>query len=571
MSGIDEALDEAITELNSITVDAEIQVRNLAKREVDVRLAPFDVAIDTMTGPEVIERGAFRGIAPDSVLLMGLEHEVHLGIGQDGKVIPVRRPMGRSYAIEERDDGGYGSFRVAKTSAGDEFLALADEGVIRGVSVEMGRNVKTRSEMRSGRRTSVVTFTDTRAISPTYHPAYASAQVLAMRAEQEDAPVATENEAATAAPDETPAAPPAPIQVVHAARSDEDRSLIARMAREVRPVVRHRPRPRREDGGAQPDGLPASRRSTGRARRDARRVDGRGDQADDRRDGSRRAEEPRRRPDHGRERGRRARCVRRPHPRRHRRASAVHVDDDDHLSPPQAGMQLVVPKIVTRPTVGVQSAEKGNLASTDTSITTESFTVATYGGGGDISIQLLKRSDPSFLELYLRLLAEALSIELEEAAVAALIAAVADGGPEPATALNPNSLSLGAAFQTRFSAIRRGPDTIWLSSEAIGEFIDAKATTTNVPLYAQITANFDVPGGISGTIQGLRAVHVPALDAKGAYAIVGPSEGFAHAEDGSYTLQVDVPSKAGRDVFLVTMAWMIPWYPEAFTLYNVAS
>ena len=197
--------------------------------------------------------------------------------------------------------------------------------------------------------------------------------------------------------------------------------------------------------------------------------------------------------------------------------------------------------------------------------------MATYGGGGDISIQLLKRSDPSFLELYLRLLAEALSIELEEAAVAALIAAVADGGPEPAVALNPNSLSLGAAFQTSFSAIRRGPDTIWLSSEAIGEFIDAKATTTNVPLYAQITANFDVPGGISGTIQGLRAVHVPALDAKGAYAIVGPSEGFAHAEDGSYTLQVDVPSKAGRDVFLVTMAWMVPWYPEAFTLYNVAS
>ena len=121
------------------------------------------------------------------------------------------------------------------------------------------------------------------------------------------------------------------------------------------------------------------------------------------------------------------------------------------INAPQAGMQLVVPKIVTRPTVGVQSSEKGDLASTDTSITTESFTVATYGGGGDISIQLLKRSDPSFLELYLRLLAEALSIELEEAAVAALIAAVADGGPEPAIALNPNALALGAAFQTSFT------------------------------------------------------------------------------------------------------------------------
>ena len=270
MSGIDEALDEAITELNSITVDADITVRNLAKREVDVRLAPFDVAIDTITGPEVIERGAFRGIAPDSVLLMGLEHEVHLGIGQDGKVIPTRRPMGRSYAIEERDDGGYGSFRVAKTSAGDEFLALAEDGVIRGVSVEMGRNVKTRSEMRSGRRTSVVTFTDTRAISPTYHPAYASAQVLAMRAEQEDAPVAADNEAATAAPEasETPKTeapsgrPRGPVRRGPFAHR--------RHGPEVRPVIRHRPRPPREDRGAQSDGLPASRRGTVGVRRDSR-------------------------------------------------------------------------------------------------------------------------------------------------------------------------------------------------------------------------------------------------------------------------------------------------------------
>ena len=155
--------------------------------------------------------------------------------------------------------------------------------------------------------------------------------------------------------------------------------------------------------------------------------------------------------------------------------------------------------------------------------------------------------------------------------MAALITAISDGGPEPAVALNPEDLSLGAAFQNSFDAVRRPPDTMWLSSEAVGGFIDAKASGTNAPLYSNLTANFTAAGGVGGTISGLRAVHVPALDTKGSYAIVGPSSGFAWAEDGTFTLQVDVPSKAGRDVALVGMVWHVPWYPEAFTLFNVAS
>jgi hypothetical protein len=243
----------------------------------------------------------------------------------------------------------------------------------------------------------------------------------------------------------------------------------------------------------------------------------------------------------------------------------------ERIPTPDSGMSLVVPKITQRPTVAEQETEKALLSSQKSIITTQSFAVATYGGVGDISLQLLKRSDPSFLELYLRLLAEAYAIETEDAATGALITAINDGGPEPATALDPEALNLGAAFQSSFDAIRRPPDTIWLSSEAVAAFIDAKASGTNAPLYSNLSANFTAAGGVGGTISGLRAVHVPALDDKGAYAIVGPSSGFAWAEDGTYTLQVDVPAKAGRDVALVGMVWFVPWYPEAFTLFNVAS
>ena len=562
---IEELLDEVNAALNTVTVDADITVRNIAKREVDVRLAPFDTVIETIGGPETIERGAFAGMAPDSILLMGLEHEVHLGIGQDGKVVPVRRPMGRSFAVEERSDAGYATVRVAKTGPGDEFLALADDGVIRHISIEMGRNARVRREKRNGRTTNVVEFADVRAVSPTYHPAYEGAEVLAVRAEAEVPEVATETDAATVAPAEEPAAPltvrsefdvegavnglAAGLTKITDIFGEKLERLEerARMSFEI-PGELDTPEKKVTIGTWMTTALKIL---TGeripdaqyRVTQDFITTDNAGVVPDAFID----------------------RLIGVIDPRRPFMATTTRIDM------PSAGMQLVVPKITQRPTVALQSAEKALLSSQKSIIGTESFDLKTYGGVGDLSIQLLKKSDPSFLELYLRLLAEAYAIETEEAAVASLITAINDGGPEPATALNPASLNLGAAFQTSFTAIRTGPDTIWMSSEAVAEFVDAKASGTNAPLYSNLAANFTAAGGVGGTIQGLRAVHVPALDAKGAYAIVGPSSGFAWAEDAGFTLQVDVPSKAGRDVAFVNMVYFVPWYPEAFSLYNVAS
>jgi len=240
------------------------------------------------------------------------------------------------------------------------------------------------------------------------------------------------------------------------------------------------------------------------------------------------------------------------------------------LETPAAGIDITVPIITQRPTTAVQSSEKSEVDSTKTIISSNNFDMVTIAGAGDLSIQLIKRSSPSFLALWLELLAEAYAIDAEDQALRALFNATG-GGITAADPLNPANLSLGAAYQTSFNAIRRPPDTLWLSTEAIGEFIDAKATTTNQPLYPGLNASATAAGGISGTVSGLRVVHVPALDAHGSFGIVGPSSGFAWAEDGTYELQADVPSKAGRDVGIVGMMWFVPWYPAAFTLYNVAS
>jgi hypothetical protein len=241
------------------------------------------------------------------------------------------------------------------------------------------------------------------------------------------------------------------------------------------------------------------------------------------------------------------------------------------LNTPVSGMSLTMPKIVTRPTVAEQAlngtpTEKAELSSTATSVTTVTFDAVSKGGAGDISLQLLKRSDPSFLGLYLELLAEAYAQEAEQEAVESLLAS----GTLSGGAMDPEALVLASAWQGTFDAIRRPPDTIWLSSAAVGAFLDAKADGSNAPLYGQITANFSAGAGVGGSISGLRAVHVPALDATASDVIIGPSTGFAWAEDGTYTLQVDVPAKAGRDVAIIGMLWFAPLYPAAFTVYSVA-
>jgi hypothetical protein len=246
------------------------------------------------------------------------------------------------------------------------------------------------------------------------------------------------------------------------------------------------------------------------------------------------------------------------------------------LDLPPSGMSLVVPKILVRPTAAVQARfndesapEKSDVDSTATSITNVSFDAITIAGGGDISLQLLKRSSPSYLALFLELLAEAYGGTSEDEAIAALLATEGGSGMTDGGTLDPEDLTLGDAWAAG-AAVKKPINTMWLSSAGVAGFIDAKASGTNAPLYSNIQAGFTAGAGPAGTISGLRPVYVPALDATEFDVLVGPSSGFGWTEDGTYTLQVDVPAKAGRDVALVGIMWFAPMYPTAFTGYAIA-
>jgi phage head maturation protease len=547
------------TRLIDVVEQSDIQVRSIAKREIDVRLLPWDTTIETLQGPEMFVRGAFAGVPNDGLLLMGLEHEASMGIGQDGRPVLTRRPHGRSSRVWEGDDGPYATFRVARTQSGDEMLALAEDRVVRGVSVEFSEVPGGTSVVnRNGRRVRVHNRVRPSGASMTYRPAYGEqAAVLAVRSQTEgDAPVAEQEAPVTGAETYTHNLSPELFEQTLARMSDKFNKPLDTIMDRLEKI---------EERARSGFEIPAQ------VSQDAANVPSRGEWLQT----AIRLMTGERVPD------------------TQVRALANLITTDNagvvpdafsqeligvidpsrpfmqstrRLDTPAAGMSLIMPRIVTRPTVGLQAAEKNELTSTATSIDTVTYDAITVGGAGDISLQLLKRSSPSFLGLYLELLAEAYAINTEDRAVDALLAQapVVEGG-----IIAPEDLELGGAWTNGVSA-RLRPDTIWMSTAAVAAFINAKAAGTNAPLYGDLRADFSAAGGVGGSISGLRPVHVPALDDETVKVIVGPSRGFAWTEDGTYTLQVDVPAKAGRDVALVGILWFAPLYPAAFTSYTLS-
>jgi phage head maturation protease len=538
----------------------DIEVREGSSREIDMRLVPWDTPVNTVFGVEEFARGAFEGTDPSSVKLFGASHEARMGIGQDGMPKMVRVPIGKATALSNRHDGQYATFRVAKTAAGDETYALAAEGIISGVSLEFGELPGgTNKLMRNGRRVRRHEKAQLTGASLTHRPTYEQAQVLAVRSQDEEGPkVADAVEGTVIVPE------PVDLSPVISGIS----SLETRMAERIGAL---------EESYRSQFTIPAVQEADQRSL-----VKSRGDwalTAIKLLSGERVADQQMREfqdlvtsdnlgvvpdaflPD----------MIGVIDPTR------PFLNSTTRLSLPPAGMELVVPRIVTRPTVGVQSVfgdesqpEKSDVTSTPTSIDNVSFQAITVAGGGDISVQLLRRSSPSYLELFTRLLAEAYAQETESLALDSLLSTVgAGGGVHNGGFLDPNDLLLADAWANGTS-VKKPINTMWLSSFAVGAFIDAKASGTNAPLYSQIQSGFTAGAGPAGTISGLRPVYVPALDATSWDVLVGPSSGFAWTEDGTFTLQVDVPTKAGRDVALVGIVWNAPLYPTAFTAYNIA-
>jgi HK97 family phage portal protein len=143
-------------------------------RRLDIRLVAFgDVARRTNEGyPEQLLPGVFAGVDPARVMLESQKH--------GGAIV------GNGEALVEREDGLYGTFRVAETTAGDELLALTKAGpngerpVLTDASVVFAPQ---QQRVKDGVVQRIKA--ELRRVAIVERGAYASGQVLAVRSDPE--------------------------------------------------------------------------------------------------------------------------------------------------------------------------------------------------------------------------------------------------------------------------------------------------------------------------------------------------------------------------------------------------
>ena len=159
----------------------ELQIGDGDERTVHGRVVPYgEIAEvgDLIEGGEpriyreAFELGAFRGVAKAA-------HRVEL-THEHGTAAADR--IGRAVELIERDDGLYGVFRVFADRDGDHVLTLVREGVLHGMSVVA------RTLSAGKRRGGVVirTACHLESVGLTSRPAYAGAEVLAVRSQLDD-------------------------------------------------------------------------------------------------------------------------------------------------------------------------------------------------------------------------------------------------------------------------------------------------------------------------------------------------------------------------------------------------
>jgi HK97 family phage prohead protease len=452
----------------------------------------------------------------------------------------MQKPIGKMISAEQRTDGIYAVFRLSKSTAGSDALIMAQEGLVTGLSI--GAEILASQPSKDGY--TVVSSARLKEVSLVTVPAFASAQVLEIAAEEvipvEENPQ-TESETAVENTPETVAAPVEAAAVeaarptvtamyytnprlnlnitageyakaqLNASRGDADaRELMA--ALQVATVA--------ENTGMVPPTY-------------LKDVIGIID------------------------------------------SSRPFIDSIERAALPASGMKIFTPKLGTQAQVAL-TAEGAEFGSTDTTVTFQEDDVVKFAGAGKLDLELVDRSDPSFLDLYLRELAASYAQKTD--AYASKIAA--DGSADSSSTTIYKALAKSIADS--FGVMRQTPNNLLVATSGGNDNVDyagllGEVDTTGRPLYAaaasQNANGLITQGSTNGTVAGLNLVVDPNYAGGTAGVKVGlvyPTMAMRFHESGVLQIRANVVANGQLEIGIYGYVAVVNRYPTAFRAVQVA-
>jgi HK97 family phage prohead protease len=451
----------------------------------------------------------------------------------------LKKPIGRMTAAEVRADGIYATFKLSRSSGGNDALIMAQEGLVTGLSI--GAEIIASKPSKDGY--TVVSSARLKEVSLVTVPAFAGAEVLEIAAEEvipvEENP---QTESETVVEDTTVEATPVEAAAVEAARPTITAMAYStpRLNLNITAGEYAKAQLNASRGDADARELVAALSVATVAENTGmvpptylRDVIGIID------------------------------------------SSRPFIDSIERAALPASGMKIFTPKLGVQAAVDL-TAEGAEFASADTTVTFQEDNVVKFAGAGVLDLELVDRSDPSFLDLYLRELAASYAQKTDQ--YAAKIAA--DGSSDSSSSTIYKAIAKSIADS--FGVMRQTPNNLLVATSGGNDNVDfasllGEVDNTGRPLYAAaapMNANgLITQGSTNGTVAGLNLVVDPNYTGGTSNIKVGlvyPTMAMRFHESGTLQIRTNVVSNGQLEIGIYGYVAVVNRYPAAFRAVQVA-
>ena len=189
--------------METLYIEASSIECNEDRREISGKIVPLGTGEvgNTNLGAYTFEAGSIE-IGDVSKIKLLSQHD-------------MKKPIGRMTAAETRPDGIYATFKLSRSTSGNDALVMAQEGLVTGLSI--GAEIISAKPSRDGH--TVVSAAKLKEVSLVTEPAFKSAQILEIAAEEIIPAEETKTESETVVEETTPVeATPVEAAAVEAAR-----------------------------------------------------------------------------------------------------------------------------------------------------------------------------------------------------------------------------------------------------------------------------------------------------------------------------------------------------------------